>query len=80
MKYSNTNVANPDSRPFYGTLWFNLLASAVVVLALVLLAIWMPNVEGKPAKGMGQFGVVVVAIYWVFMFPKLRKMRKNTKG
>jgi hypothetical protein len=74
----STSVASPDRRPFYGTIWFNLLATAVVVLTLVLAAIWMPDVEGRPAKGMGQFGVVLVAIYWVFIFPKLRKMRKNT--
>jgi hypothetical protein len=73
-------VASPDSRPFYGTVWFNLLASAMVVLAVVLGAIWMPDVAGRPARGMGQFGVVLVAIYWVFIFPKLRKMRKNTPG
>jgi hypothetical protein len=73
-------VASPDSRPFYGTLWFNFLASAAVVGLLVLAAIWMPDVEGRPAKGMGQFGVVFVAIYWVFIYPKLRKIRKNPSG
>jgi hypothetical protein len=78
VEYINTSVSSTDSRPFYGTLWFNLLASAVVVFLLVLAAIWMPDVEGRPAKGLGQFGVVLVAIYWVFLFPKLRKMRKNT--
>jgi hypothetical protein len=73
-------VVSPASRPFYGTLWFNFLASAAVVCLLVLAGIWMPDVEGRPAKGMGQFGVVLVAIYWVFIFPKLRKIRKNTTG
>lgn len=80
MEYISTSVASPDSRPFYATIWFNLLATAMVVLALVLGAVWMPDVEGRPAKGMGQFGVMLVAIYWLFIFPKLRKMRKNTPG
>jgi hypothetical protein len=73
-------VASPERRPFYGTLWFNFLASTAVVGLLVLAAIWMPDVEGRPAKGIGQFGVVLVAIYWVFIFPKLRKIRKNSRG
>ena len=38
----------------------------------------MPDVEGRPARGIGQFGVVLVAIYWVFLFPRLRKMNKIT--
>jgi len=78
MEYINTSVPLTDSRPFYGTIWFNLLASALVVFALFLAATWMPDVEGRPAKGMGQFGVVLVGIYWVFIFPKLRRIRKNS--
>ena len=70
-------MTSPNRRPFYGTLWFNLLASAVVVLVLFLGATWMPDVDGRPAKGIGQFGVVLLAIYWVFLFPKLRKISKN---
>ena len=70
-------MASPDSPPFYASLWFNLLATAAVVVLLFLGATWMPEVEGRPAKGMGQFGVVLVAIYWVFLFPKLRKIRKK---
>ena len=71
-------MASSDSRHFYGTLWFNLLASAVLILVLFLGGTWMPDVEGRPARGIGQFGVVLVAIYWVFLFPRLRKMNKIT--
>ena len=37
----------------------------------------MPDLEGRPTKGFGQVGVVLVAVYWVLVFPKLRKIRRG---
>jgi hypothetical protein len=34
-----------------------------------------PNLEGRPVRAGGQFGVVLVAVYWVFLFPRWRKSR-----
>lgn len=70
-------MASHGGRPFYGTIWFTLLASAALVGVLFLVADAVPDVGGRPNKGIGQFGVVLIAIYWVFIFPKIRKVRKD---
>jgi hypothetical protein len=64
-----------NGRPFYGTIWFSLVATIAVVLVFWVVAISSPNLEGRPVRGEGQFGVVLVAAYWVFVFPRLRKSR-----
>jgi hypothetical protein len=64
-----------NGRPFYGTIWFSLLATIAVVLVIWLVAVSRPYLEGRPVRAAGQFGVVLVAAYWVFVFPRLRKSR-----
>jgi hypothetical protein len=66
-----------DSRPFYATIWFGLLATAAVIAAVFLASVSMPSLEGHATKGFGQVGVMVVAAYWVLLFPKLRKIRRD---
>jgi hypothetical protein len=66
-----------DSRPFYATIWFGLLATVAVIGAVFVASISMPSLDARPTKGFGQVGVMVVAAYWVFLFPKLRKMRRG---
>jgi hypothetical protein len=66
-----------NHRPFYATIWFGLVATVAVAAAIVAAAIAMPVLEGRPTRGFGQFGVVLVTIYWVFIFPKLRKIRRD---
>jgi hypothetical protein len=66
-----------DSRPFYATIWFGLLATVAVIAAVFLASISMPSLEGHATKGFGQFGVMVVAAYWVLVFPKLRKIHRG---
>jgi hypothetical protein len=70
-------VPPPPDRPFYGTIWFNLLATAAAVAVIFLGEVSMPALEGRPTKGFGQFGVVLVTIYWIFVFPKLRKIGRG---
>ena len=70
-------MASSSNRPFYGTIWFNLLATAVAVAVIFLASLSMPVLEGRPTRGFGQFGVVLVTIYWIFVFPKLRKIRRD---
>jgi hypothetical protein len=71
-----TSVTPKGSRPFYGTIWFNVFATAVVICALFLTASAAPQIGGRSMAGIGQFGVVLVAVYWVLVFPKLRKVRR----
>jgi hypothetical protein len=71
-------ATSPISRPFYGTIWFNILATAVAVLVIFAAATSMPILQGRPTRGFGQFGVVLVAIYWVLVFPKLRKIHQDS--
>lgn len=63
------------SGPFYSTIWFTLLVTVALVAGLYFVAAAMPDVGGRPNKGIGQFGVVLIAIYWVLIFPKLRRGR-----
>jgi hypothetical protein len=65
----------PNGRPFYGTIWFSLAATAVVAAVIFVAAVSLPSLEGKPTRGFGQFGVMLVTGYWVFVFPRLRKIR-----
>jgi len=44
---------------------------------IFLASLSMPVLEGRPTRGFGQFGVVLVTIYWIFVFPKLRKIRRD---
>jgi hypothetical protein len=64
------------SRPFYTTIWFGLLATVAVTGVIFLAAISMPSLEGRPTRGFGQVGVMLVAAYWVLVFPRLRKVRR----
>jgi len=66
-----------ESRPFYATIWFGLLATAAVIAVVFAVSITMPSLEGRPTRGFGQVGVMVVAAYWVLLFPKLRKIRRG---
>jgi hypothetical protein len=66
-----------ESRPFYATIWFGLLATVAVTVLIFAAAASMPDLEGRPTKGFGQVGVVLVAVYWVLVFPKLRKIRRG---
>jgi hypothetical protein len=66
-----------NSRPFYGTIWFGLVATIAVALVVYATVALMPNLEGRPVRGGGQFGVVLVAAYWVFVFPRFRKSRSG---
>ncbi len=71
-----TNVASSTvGRPFYGTIWFGLVLTIGVILAIYVAVALVPNLEGRPVRGGGQFGVVLIAAYWVFVFPRLRKSR-----
>ncbi|HUB79301.1 MAG TPA: hypothetical protein VMB03_10915 [Bryobacteraceae bacterium] len=70
-------ASSNDSSPFYTTVWFGILFTVLAVGALYLIAIAVPDVGGRPNKGIGQFGVVLIAIYWVIIFPKLRRIRQN---
>jgi len=72
-------VSSTGSRPFYGTIWFSVVATIVVVLAVAVTAASLPDIGGVPVRGGGQFGVVLVAAYWVIVFPKLRKSRRGEK-
>jgi hypothetical protein len=76
LDYS-TSVPSSGRRPFYGTIWFNLLATVAVIAVLLLIADSAFDVGGRPMRATGQFGVVFLAAYWVLIFPKLRKIRRN---
>jgi hypothetical protein len=65
------------SRPFYATIWFGLFATVVVTGVIFLAATSMPSLEGRPTRGFGQVGVMLVAAYWVLLFPRLRKVRRG---
>jgi hypothetical protein len=68
-----------DRRPFFATVWFGLLATAIAIAAIFLASVTMPSLEGRPTSGFGQVGVMLVAIYWVFVFPKLRKIQRGER-
>lgn len=57
-------VSSTRGRPFYGTIWFSLAATVFAAGLIFVAAASMPNLEGRPTKGFGQFGVVLVAAYW----------------
>ena len=65
----------PNSPPFYGTIAFGILATVLVVLLILLAATVLPEVQGRPVKGIQQFGVVLLAVYWLIVFPKARKRK-----
>jgi hypothetical protein len=73
------NPPHNEHRPFYATIWFNLVATAVLIGVLFLVAATVPDVGNRPVKGIGQFGVVLVTIHWVFVFPKLRNLRGHRR-
>ena len=79
MGWNNVNDvgSSTDSRPFYATIWFGLLATAGVTALIFVAATSMPSLEGRPTRGFGQLGVMLVAAYWVLVFPKLRKIRRG---
>lgn len=68
-------ASSPNGRPFYGTIWFSLAATAAVAAVICAAAVSLPSLEGRPTRGFGQFGVMLVAGYWIFVFPRLRKVR-----
>jgi len=70
-------ASSSGERPFYATIWFTVLATAAVIGILLLVAATVPDVGGRPNRGIGQFGVVLIAIYWVIIFPKLRRVGRD---
>jgi hypothetical protein len=52
----------------------------MAVLVIVGANVLMPVMGGRPTKGFGQFGVTLVTIYWVLIFPKLRKSHPAKGG
>jgi hypothetical protein len=66
--------SSSGARPFYTTFWFGIVATIVMVAAILLVATSMPELGGRPTRGFGQLGVVLIAVYWVAVFPRLRKM------
>jgi hypothetical protein len=66
--------------PFYATVTFGILATVVVAAVILLGNTVLPNVEGRPVRGMQQFGVVLLAAYWLIIFPKSRKARLVKKA
>lgn len=67
-------------RPYYATIWFNLLATVIAILGILAARVVMPSLGGRQTKGFGQFGVVLVTIYWILIFPKLRKSHQDNSG
>lgn len=58
---------------FYGTIPFGILATVILLAAIWAVSSAMPNLEGRPTAGIQQFGVVLLAAYWLFIFPRGRK-------
>ena len=68
-------MASPSkSRPFYASVWFNLAATGAAVLALFLTVSNLNLVPLDSPRAIGQVGVVALAAYWAFVFPRLRKI------
>ena len=64
-------VSSSKSRPIYATVWFNVAATVILLFLLFGATLWQDFVQLPRATG--NFVVVVLAGYWAFVFPKLRK-------
>jgi hypothetical protein len=66
--------------PFYATVTFGILATVAVIAVILLPNTVFPDVDGRPVRGMQQFGIVLLAAYWLIIFPKSRKSRAVKKA